>query len=568
MSAMTRLLSEASRRDTAMLFAVMLLARLTEGIGLVLLIPMLDTVSGTGTVSDVSRQLSDALMAIGIPISIGPLLLLFVGLVAFRAALLFAQQILSARYQYEVVDTLRRRLFGQVLRAEWRWLADKRASDLATLLTAGVGRIGVGLNQMIGLIAGITTLVAFGATAFVLSWPITLVAFAAGIVAYTLFSGIRRRAVALGHELNNSNRHLQASVQDGLAAIRLTKLAHAEARHEAGFAKVIGEQRAQQIAFLANSGVSEMALQIGGAVMLAVLLYGGLVWMELPISVLLTIVLIFARLLPAFSTTQQAWHYWLHSRAALEEYDAALADAVRVAEPVPDGAALPLKDAIVADKLSFAYADRSKAVLDSIAFRIPANTTTALSGPSGSGKSTLADLICGLLQPDSGSLSIDGVNLDAATRLRWRQSIAYVQQDAFLFHDSIIANLRWAHPDADMAEIETALRAAAADFVFALPQGLDTVVGDVGQKLSGGERQRIALARALLAKPALLILDEATSALDLESERLVHTALEKLRGKMTIIIIGHRLAGLDLADQHIRVENGRARLETAEHVTA
>jgi ATP-binding cassette, subfamily C, bacterial len=235
---------------------------------------------------------------------------------------------------------------------------------------------------------------------------------------------------------------------------------------------------------------------------------------------------------------------------------------------VLDGEPMPLRNALVASNLSFAYADRSKPVLDDVSFHIPANTTTALSGPSGSGKSTLADLLCGLLQPESGSLSIDGVALDSTSRLRWRRSIAYVQQDSFLFHDSIIANLRWAHPDASMKDFKAALHAAAADFVFALPEGLDTIVGDAGQKLSGGERQRVALARALLAKPELLILDEATSALDLESEQLVHAALAKLRGTMTIVIIGHRLSGLNLADQHIRFENGRLKVETLERAIA
>jgi ATP-binding cassette, subfamily C, bacterial len=568
MNAMTRLLSEASQRDTTALFVVMLMARLTEGIGLFLLIPLLDNISGTSAASGLSKQISLLLVALGIPVTIGPLLLLFVGLVALRGLLQFVQQQLAARYQYVVIDKLRRQLFGQLLRAEWRWLADKRASDLATLLTVGVGRIGVGLNQLIGLIAGITTLVAFGATALILSWPVTLIALVAGLIAYALFSGTRTRAVALGHTLNDANRGFQASVQDGLATIRLTKLAHAEARHQEAFAEVIGDQRQQQLRFLSNSGLSDMALQIGGAAMLAVLLYGGLTWLNLPIAVLFTIVLIFARLLPAFASTQQSWHYWLHSRAALEEYDQALADSAKAAEPVLAGEPMPLRNALVVSNLSFAYADRSKPVLENISFDIPANTTTALSGPSGSGKSTLADLLCGLLQPDSGHLSIDGVVLDSTSRLRWRRSIAYVQQDSFLFHDSIIANLRWAHPDASMEDIRAALHAAAADFVFALPDGLYTIVGDAGQKLSGGERQRIALARALLAKPELLILDEATSALDLVSEQLVHTALAKLRGKMTIIIIGHRLSGLKLADQHIRFENGTLIIETMDRAIA
>lgn len=567
---MRQLLAEAPRTQTASLFVAMLLVRLTEGIGLFLLVPLLEIVSKAGRPSALSSEVLNILQRVGVGTSMGALLAVFVGLIALRAALLFAQQALSVRYQYGVIDQLRTRLFASVLRAEWRWLVDKRISDFANLLTTGVGRIGAGLSQLIALIAGTTTLFAYGIAAFILSWQVTLIAIAIGAIAYALFSRHRANAAALGFAVNDANRSLQSKVQDGLAAIRLTKLSQAEARHSENFADVIARLRNKQLAFSISSGLGDAGLQVGGAATLAALLYGGLIWLALPLSIMLTMVLIFARLLPVFAATQQSYHLWLHTRAALVEFEEKLEQARAVAEPaaLPDVPPLELSDAIVFDHVSFAYDATNPPVANQLSFRIPAKTTTAVTGPSGSGKSTFADLLTGLLSPDSGRILIDDVPLNADNRIRWRQSFAYVQQDSFLFHDTILANLKWAHPDATDQEIRDALGRASADFVFAFPDGLETVVGDSGQKLSGGERQRIALARALLAKPELLVLDEATSALDLDNEAIVHKALGKLRGQLTIVIIGHRLGERGIADHILRFEGNAVRFETLEPVNA
>ena len=187
---------------------------------------------------------------------------------------------------------------------------------------------------------------------------------------------------------------------------------------------------------------------------------------------------------------------------------------------------------------------------------IPAQRTTALVGPSGSGKSTIADLLTGLLQPDSGEIEVDGHSLSASDLPAWRRGIGYVPQEVFLFHDTVRANLLWACPEAEESEVWQALERAAADFVRQLPKGLETEIGERGVRLSGGERQRLALARALLIRPKLLILDEATSNLDVENERRIQRALAELRGQMTIVIIAHRLSSIRNADQIVVVEDG------------
>jgi ATP-binding cassette subfamily C protein len=189
---------------------------------------------------------------------------------------------------------------------------------------------------------------------------------------------------------------------------------------------------------------------------------------------------------------------------------------------------------------------------------VPARATTALVGPSGAGKTTIADLAVGLLVPTSGRVLIDGAALAGDLIPRWREEVAMVPQDVFLFHESIRANLLWAQPGANEGDLWRALALASAEtLVRRLPDGLDTVVGDRGERLSGGERQRIALARALLREPTLLVLDEATSSLDAGNETAILDALAMLHGSMTILVIAHQRSSLRDADQVITVADGR-----------
>jgi ATP-binding cassette subfamily C protein len=195
--------------------------------------------------------------------------------------------------------------------------------------------------------------------------------------------------------------------------------------------------------------------------------------------------------------------------------------------------------------------------LVSVSLSIAAGQTTAIVGPSGSGKSTLADLLLGLIVPEQGRVLVDETPLTPDLLPSWRDQIGYVPQDSFHFHDTVRANLLWARPEASEGELWEALEIAAAGFVARLPQGLDTVLGDRGVLLSGGERQRIALARALLRRPAILILDEATSSLDSENERRVQEAIERLHGRLTIVVITHRLTAVRATDAIHVLEAGR-----------
>jgi len=196
--------------------------------------------------------------------------------------------------------------------------------------------------------------------------------------------------------------------------------------------------------------------------------------------------------------------------------------------------------------------------LDEIGFDARPGQLVALVGPSGSGKTTTTYLIPRLYDVDEGSVRIDGLDVRQIALESLGRVIGVVTQETYLFHASVLENLRYAKPEASMDEIEAAARAAAIhDRVMELPEGYDTIVGERGYKLSGGEKQRVAIARVLLKDPRVLILDEATSALDTVSERLIQTALVRLMEGRTTIAIAHRLSTILRADIILVYDRGR-----------
>lgn len=638
-----RLLREAPRGRLIALLVLMILASLSEGIGLLLLVPLLGVLDevggaasgvgaagaagaagaigsvGIGDDGDASGNnplvtlLLDALSGLGLAPTIGGLLLAFLGMVALRAVVQYGRERLSVSLQHQLVDRLRLRAYRALLGVEWRWIAASRRADQANLLLTDISRVGMGLQFGIGLLAAGVTLLAYLTAALALSWSMTALALVSGGLVFGLLSRQRRHALALGRTLGAANRDLHGTVQESLAGIKLTKILGQEGRHLEQFRQTLARVREQQVGFAASTSLSRAFFQIAGAALLAGYLYLGLVVWRTPVPELLTLVLIFSRVIPLFMSAQQQLHHWLHALPALEETERLLADCRAAAEPAldsdlapepkptptpktgrmhasdlaiassaktpsghpaqspvlssgqspsqpadePCAQSWPVREAIELDRVQLTYSERDTPALDGISLRLPARTSTAIMGASGAGKSTLADVLMGLLEPDQGQLKIDGEPITGARRRSWRRAVAYVPQEVFLFNDSIRNNLRWGAAGASDEALRLALQRAAADFVFALPEGLETRVGDGGVRLSGGERQRLALARALLKQPSLLILDEATSALDRENEARVRAAIEQLHGDLTLVVIGHRLATLEHADQVVVLEAGR-----------
>jgi len=240
---------------------------------------------------------------------------------------------------------------------------------------------------------------------------------------------------------------------------------------------------------------------------------------------------------------------------ALRRQVAEIADAPG-ARPLP-----PCRDArggeIVFEAVTFRHSARAEGLTD-VAFRAAPGETVALVGPSGAGKTTVVRLALRLLDPKAGRVLIDGLDLRQASQASIRQAVALVPQEVALFNDSLKVNIAFAKPGASEAEVWAAAEAAELGaFIRALPEGLDTLVGERGLKLSGGERQRVGLARALMAEPRVLILDEATSALDGRTEAAIQATLRRARRGRTTLVVAHRLSTIADADQILVLKAGR-----------
>ena len=359
--------------------------------------------------------------------------------------------------------------------------------------------------------------------------------------------------------MTENRKEQYRTVTEFLAGVKVAKSFNAEPRFLAELSATLWRMRADFARYLRLSSAGSVLFQVTSAVILAGFVYAALRSFDLPLPKIVVLVFLFMRVAPRFSGLQGDIEQILTNLPAFfamlrikelcdrerEEFD-------REIRPP-----LALRRELRLEQVGFRYDDRSDHAIRDVSILIPAGSVTAIIGPSGSGKSTVADILMGLLEPQEGRMRVDGLVLDLENRRRWRDGVAYVPQEVFLLHDTIAANLRLGFPAASEPEIWEALRAAnASDFVERLPEKLATVIGDRGQRLSGGERQRLALARALLRRPQLLILDEATSALDWEHQSLIAQSIEGLRGSMTVVTIAHRLSMISFADSIVALERG------------
>lgn len=533
--------------------ALMVLGAVTEGLGLVLLVPLL-AILGPGPAGGLAQWLG----TIGIPLTLGPVLGLFLALILLRVLINHARQMAAMQLELALVGRLRSRAWQALLLCDWRVAMGLSRGRATNILAGQVNQAGYIVNQALTALATFMTLLGVGLAALAISWRLALAGLIGGALVLLAYRGLRRRAARLGESMSQTYGRVFTRLDEGLQSLRVIKSLGSEARAIAELNADFAGLEAGQIEFQRGLSTSRAILQLGGAMTLAALVWVAVERWHMAMSALLPMIALFARSLPLLEALQQSLLVWANGRPAINQALDLIGQAEAAREPDADHVAPPqLRSAISLVGVGLHFTGQNEAALTGINLSLPAGSMTALIGQSGAGKSTLADLLGGLLSPDTGTIAVDGQDLDPVLRRAWRSRVAYVQQDPVLLTATVRDNLLWAAPTADNARLEAALRDAAADFVLALPQGLDTMLGDGGRRLSGGERQRLMLARALLRDPALLILDEATSALDAANEALIAQAIARLKGRLTILLIGHHGALAALADRQVCLDAGR-----------
>jgi ATP-binding cassette subfamily C protein len=531
---------------------------LTEGAGLLLAIPMLRLVGvdvGNGATSRVANALDATLRAVGVSPTLAGVLLVVVAVVAARAALQLALTRAQARLEADVVGRLRERLFAAVVQLPWARFAGERSGTLAHALGPQVDDVHTALLMLLDAASLAASIAAAIGVALMVSPTVTAVVALAGAVVVLAARAIRAPGRAEGDRLLAAASSLFARVSELLGAMKMIHAHGAEAR---AMAAVGAETRAWSTLtrrYARSRAMTSFVLAVIAVALLAALVWGAVTWLGMAPGTLLLLLLIYARIVPRISELHLLWSRIAQALASFDAISTLLARCESAAAGAPSpahaGAASPaLADAptMALRGVTVRYPAAAQPVFSNLSVHCPGGLFTAVVGATGAGKTTLGDVMLGLLEPEGGEVLVDGVPLNSMPRAAWRSRLGYLAQEPMLFHGTIRENLLFAQPSASDAELVSALDDAACDFVQRLPQGLDAPVGDRGQLLSGGERQRLALARALLRRPKLLVLDEATSALDADTEARILQTVRTLRGRCTVVFCTHRAAVREAAD--------------------
>jgi len=545
----------------ALALGLMVCLGLMEGISLLMLVPLLQLVGldvQQGSIGRLAEFISSIFSAIGIRPTLITVLCVYVSIVIIHSLLRRWETSVSLTLEYEFVVRLREKLYRAIANTNWLFFARNRVSDFTHALTIEMERIGATTYYILNLIATGIVAIVYILFALKLSAMTTGLVFLCGIGLMFLLKKKTKVAYETGEGLSDSMSGLYNAISEHLNGMKTAKSYGVEERHVEIFRKLAEQVRHKYTHAVQNQAEVNYWFNIGSVITLSLILYVSIQILSISTAGVLLLLFLFARVMPKLSSIQQNFQSSINmipsfSRVIeLQKHcEEAAETGTKIYEKVDIG------NEIKFNKVSFSY-DGNSPVIKDLDIGIKAGQTTAIVGPSGAGKTTIADLLMGLIVPNEGRILIDGKEFSPERVRAWREEIGYVPQDTFLFNDTLRANLLWAKPDANEEEINRSLRfAAAEEFVLGLPKGLDTILGDRGVLVSGGERQRIALARALLRKPSLLILDEATSSLDSENEKRIHNAIEELHGQMTILIISHRLSTIRGADVIHVIEDGR-----------
>lgn len=543
--------------------ALMLARSLSEAATFVLIVPLLE-LAGVGTPGGGDGRLHQWLETgyafLGVTPSVEAVLACFLAVIVVRAVIGYACAMTTARLGAGFIDHVRRRFYRALTRASWSHIAASRQSHDMQALTMQAESAGYAVSVLAGMLAAIFTVAAGTYIAFLASPWLTLTVLAAALAIAAPLTIFQRLGYRRGTAAWKAMQRLYDVLAARMDAFKLAKAFSIETPLEREFAATSVAYRDASVAVSENKARASLLTETGAAVVLAAFIYAGLRLFDAAGVEIVLLIAIFARLMPLVHGLQSS----LHSLATmLPEYAELrdLEDKARAAEEVlPEPrVALPLHRSLVLRNVGFRYPSRDgRWALRGASLEIPAHSSTGIIGLSGAGKSTLADILAGLVAPSEGALVIDGVTIDDRSRPHWRCGVAYVPQDPSLIHDTIRANLRLGADDIPDAALWACLDLAqAGDLVRAMPDGLDTLVGDRGLRLSGGERQRLRLASAVLRKPQLLILDEATNALNPADEREIIGPLRALAGSTTIVMIAHRASSIDWTERIIVVERGR-----------
>ena len=543
-----------------------LLATFVEGFGASLILPLLDDSPLEVNIFEkipYLKSVSEIVGDLGLTGRIQLAAVALASIVFIRSVFSYISQLFALYLRIHIETGLQKEIFSQLLAVQISFINQERQGHLMDALIKHTNQVGMIILRLGNGLIHCFTIIVYIALALLVSWQLTLIAMALFLLLIKLtnqkFSvGIRQ----LSSKRKDAGLRFMSTITEQISALHLTHLFAREKHSLDSFAATQQEYysysvRANKLVCLAGPFFNFL-----NALALSILLFSSTILLKDQSTgawigqITLFLVIAFRLIAPASALNQVKADMdnllpYLQSVSSLLRRDD---------KPYLKSGSVyfeHLKEGIAFKNVTFKYHADEDRILEDVSIDIPRGKMTAIVGPSGSGKSTLVNLVTRLYDPENGSISVDGTNLREFDVTSWRSQLAVINQDVFLFNDTVQANLKFAKPAATDEEMFHATRLAQAhDFITNLPEGYDTKLGDRGVRLSGGQQQRIAIARAILVDPQLLILDEATSDLDSKTERAFQDAIEQYCEGHTLLVIAHRLSTIRKADKIIVLDAG------------
>lgn len=540
------------------LIALGFVSGLAEGIGVNALIPLFSFIAGESGVGDdiISRMIEKFFVYLNIDSTLNYLLILICLLFFIKAVIVILGAFIRVKITADYEECTRRSLLEDTLGATWPYLLKQKIGYLDTVMLVDVRHGALLLERISGLIMMVTGLLIYVLVAVNISFSITAIALLLGCILMVVFKPIIRRGKKLSKKVAIINKQIAHFINESVLGAKTIKAINVDDSIIG-----IGSEYFFRLKWL---GIKSSLLRN---------IVGPLIQ---PISIIfICVIFAFSYNSPGFNIAalaviiyfvQRIFTYVQQSQINLQriievvpylESVLSFQEKARESQEKNPGSSLfSLKDELEFKDVKFSY-DFSDEVLSNVNFTVHRGDMVGLIGSSGAGKTTIVDLMLRLFNPVDGKILLDGADISNIDLADWRRNVGYVSQDIFLMNDTIENNIKFfADSISDEQMIEAAKTANIYDFIQSCPNKFLTNIGDRGIMLSAGQRQRIAIARVLARNPKLLILDEATSALDNESELKIQEVIEKLRGRITVVVIAHRLSTVMNSDMLLVLERG------------
>jgi subfamily B ATP-binding cassette protein MsbA len=535
------------------------LASLAEGIGISLFIPFLQGLSADDLGGN-ATWLVDRLAGLFDQVD-ADRRLTFIALCIFcaivvRILLGYVCEILYTVLDARVGHEMRASIHAQLMTLDYGYLQTISPERLYNTLAGDTWRASAAVTTLLSMITETATLAIFATILVLISWKLTLVVSCVMFLIAVFMRYLMRRSQALGRVARRTNVRFTKRMLQSLGGLEVTRTFGREEYER---------QRFEEASFSTSNVFARLGLLtkavnpiyeiLAAAILVGLIVVAIQAGYNLP--ALIVFVFVLHRLQPRFKSLDSKRVHLATLAAPLDVVtDLANPHGKPRARTGPEPFA-GLRDTIRFQNVSYTYANTRDAAVHDVSFEIPAGKSTAIVGASGGGKSTTMRILLRLYEPTSGSVLIDGVPLERIDVRSWRDRIAVVSQDAFVFDATVAENIGYGRAGATFEDVsEAAQMADAQTFITALPRGYQTLIGNDGARLSGGQRQRLALARAFVRKPTILILDEATNALDGVTEQTIQKAIDAMHGDCTRIIVAHRMSSVRSVDHVVVIEDG------------